>query len=138
DTSMSDSNFKQLLDVIARLDRAIQYSRDGGVSLRSRGVLDCPLSRAMTVRALIRVLAARSRPSFSRNSVPPVYRGRREGRVPADTHGPRAIKKHGEGTTGSAGNTRPSLRNGFNAYGALSPGTGLDCSRHHAARHRTI
>ena len=29
-------------------------------------------------------------------------RGRREGRVSTDTRGPRAIKKHGEGTTGSA------------------------------------
>src|SRR5215475_9344826 len=32
-------------------------------------------------------------------------RGRREGRVSTDTHGPRAIKKHGEGTTGSAGHS---------------------------------
>ena len=29
-------------------------------------------------------------------------RGRRECRVLAATHGPRAVKKHGEGTTGSA------------------------------------
>jgi len=32
---------------------------------------------------------------------------------------------------------RHSLRNGFNAYSALSPGTGLSCSRRRAARHRT-
>src|SRR5215475_14393740 len=34
--------------------------------------------------------------------VPLESRGRREGRVSTDTRGPRAIKKHGEGTTGSA------------------------------------
>jgi len=36
---------------------------------------------------------------------PSTSRGRGEGRVSADTHGPRAIKKHGEGTTGSAGHS---------------------------------
>ena len=36
------------LAVIARLDRAIQYSRDAGGIPRSRGVLDSPLSRGMT------------------------------------------------------------------------------------------
>jgi hypothetical protein len=30
--------------------RVIQYSRDGGDELRSRGVLDAPLSRGMTTR----------------------------------------------------------------------------------------
>ena len=46
-------------------------------------------------------------------------------------------KKHGEGTTGEGGNIRPSLRDGFNAYSALSLGTGLSCShrpRDHLAR----
>jgi len=42
----SNSTFKQRISiVVARLDRATQYSRDGGCSLRGRGVLDCPLSR---------------------------------------------------------------------------------------------
>jgi hypothetical protein len=36
---------------------------------------------------------------------------------------------HGAGTTGSAGNTRPSLRDGLTAYSELSPGTGLFCPR---------
>jgi hypothetical protein len=36
------------LAVIARLDRAIQYSRDAGEVRRSRGVLDSPPSRGMT------------------------------------------------------------------------------------------
>jgi hypothetical protein len=35
-------------------------------------------------------------------------------------HGPRANKMHGVGTTGSAETSRPSLRDGFNAYIALS------------------
>ncbi|MGY4284974.1 hypothetical protein ACVWXO_004194 [Bradyrhizobium sp. LM2.7] len=36
------------LAVIARLDRAIQYSRGADGIRRSRGVLDSPLSRGMT------------------------------------------------------------------------------------------
>jgi hypothetical protein len=43
---------------------------------------------------------------------------------------PVRIKKHGEGTTGSDGIIRPSLRDGFTAYSALSLGTGLDCPHH--------
>src|SRR5471030_2049143 len=42
---------------------------------------------------------------------------------------PVRIKMHGAGTTGSAGNTRPSLRDGLTAYSALSSGTGLFCPR---------
>jgi len=37
------------LAVIARLGRAIQYSRDASGRPRSRGVLDSPPSRGMTV-----------------------------------------------------------------------------------------
>ena len=43
----------------------------------------------------------RSRPSDAADR-PRMRRGRRECRVLAATHGPRAVKKHGEGTTGSA------------------------------------
>jgi len=35
--------------VIARLDRAIQYSETPVMESKSRGVLDTPLSRSMTV-----------------------------------------------------------------------------------------
>jgi len=49
-------------------------------------------------------------------------KGRREGRVPAGTQGPHAKNARGA-TTGDAGTSRPSLRNGFTAYGALSPGS---------------
>ena len=48
---------------------------------------------------------------------------------------PVRIKMHGAGTTGSAGNTRPSLRDGLTAYSALSPGTGLFCPRHSQSAH---
>ena len=59
-------------------------------------------------------------------------RGRREGRVSTDTRGPRANEMHGAGTTGSAGSTRPSLRDGLTAYSVLSLVTGLSC--HHRPR----
>src|SRR3954469_1377910 len=64
------------------------------------------------------------RPSFA-NSFALSNRGRREGRASAEARGPRAKKMHGAGTTGTAGTTRPSPRDGFNAYGALSPVSGL-------------
>jgi ethanolamine utilization microcompartment shell protein EutL len=41
------------LDVIARLDRAIQYSRDVNDKPRSRGVLDTPHARGMTTLDVI-------------------------------------------------------------------------------------
>jgi hypothetical protein len=65
------------------------------------------------------------RPSFASKWSLFENRGRREGRVPADTHGSRAIKKHGEGTTGSAGWSRPSLRNGVTAYTRSPRGPGF-------------
>jgi hypothetical protein len=38
-----------LSTVIARLDRAIQYPRDVEINSRSRGVLDTPHTRGMTI-----------------------------------------------------------------------------------------
>ena len=58
-------------------------------------------------------------------------RGRREDRVraaPAVSCATCANKDAHE-HTGSAGASRPSLRNGFTAYNALSPVTGLSCHR---------
>ncbi len=46
--------------VIARLDRAIQYSRDASGLRRSRGVLDSPLSRGMTAVGGTRIGAERA------------------------------------------------------------------------------
>ncbi|MEH2567712.1 hypothetical protein V1289_007339 [Bradyrhizobium sp. AZCC 2289] len=58
---------------------------------------------------------------------PPENRGRREDRVRAAPAVSRAIctKESAHEHTGSAENIRPSLRNGFTAYSALSPATGF-------------
>jgi hypothetical protein len=69
------------------------------------------------------------RPSFANNLRPP--RGRRKDRVhaaPAVSCAKNACKSAHE-HTGSAEAIRPSLRNGFTAYIALSPVIGLGCHR---------
>jgi hypothetical protein len=58
------------------------------------------------------------------------FKGRREGRALAAPVARQQQKKLAAVTTGSAENTRPSLRDGFNAYIVLSPGTGLSCPCH--------
>jgi hypothetical protein len=71
-----DSTVKQHLDVIARLDRAIQYSRAAAIGPPGWSVLDRPLSRAMTTESEARPCssntASRSRramrPSFALTS----------------------------------------------------------------------
>jgi hypothetical protein len=73
----------------------------GGAAACPTGT-NAPSRGAFRVRALLRIALED-------------LRGRREGRVSTDTHGPRATKKHAAVTTGSAGH-RPSLRNGFTAY----------------------
>jgi hypothetical protein len=66
------------------------------------------------------------------NNFRPEIRGRREGRVRAAPAVSRAkcTNKNAHEHTGSAEAVRPSLRNGFTAYTALSPVTGLSCHRH--------
>ena len=49
---------RDMLLVIARLDRAIQYSR--GAIRRSRGVLESPLSRGMTAERAARIRGERT------------------------------------------------------------------------------
>jgi hypothetical protein len=61
-------------------------------------------------------------PSFAFVLSPSRNKGRREGRTPAGTRDPHAKNARGV-ITGVAGAVRPSLRNGFTAYGALSPGS---------------
>ena len=63
-------------------------------------------------------------------------RGRRESRVRAAPAVSCAMctKKCAHEHTGSAESIRPSLRNGFTAYSALSPVNGLSCHRRHADR----
>ena len=90
-------------DVIAQLDRAIQYSRDGSVLIRDVAGYWMPsLKRGMTAGMT----------QHSRGVIAPeLYfifrasdmRGRREGRVSTDTRGPRALRKARGGTTASAG-----------------------------------
>jgi hypothetical protein len=61
---------------------------------------------------MARVLSLRlSRPSFAAACLS-LKRGRREGRAPADAHGPRAEKEHAAEPQVSR-NTRPSLRGWF-------------------------
>jgi hypothetical protein len=100
-----------------------------GSSTAVSGILDAPLeaghdsgeTRLRALAARIRVRAIQGPPSRRR--------GRRECRVLAATHGPRAVKKHGEGTTGSAESSGIPCATVYDLY-AISPGTGLDCSRH--------
>ena len=65
------------------------------------------------------------RPSHA-TGLPSKTRGRREDRVRAAPAVSRAVctKQNAHEHTGPAENTRPSLRNGFTAYGVLSPENG--------------
>jgi hypothetical protein len=93
------------------------------VCLRPRSEACTSILAAVVARALLG-----SRPSENREGAGKAgYR-----LIPA---APVRIKMHGAGTTGSAGNTRPSLRDGLTAYSALSPGTGLFCPRHSQSAH---
>jgi hypothetical protein len=85
-----------------------------GSSTAVSGILDRPGAQLRSRRAMtaenvfrscltcLRILAARFASELSEETCPSDIRGRRECRVLAATHGPRAVKKHGEGTTGSA------------------------------------
>jgi hypothetical protein len=79
-------------------------------------------SRASLTGAHISAVSRRRRPSFAVRFALIEKKGRGEGRAPAGTQGPHAKNARGV-TTGDAGTSRPSLRNGFTAYGALSPGS---------------
>jgi hypothetical protein len=69
----------------------------------------------------------------------PRSKGRAQGRPGADrTHGPPANKKAGGSHHRLGLIIRPSLRGGFTAYSALSPGTGLSCPRRRAIISRDL
>src|SRR6266404_7642185 len=72
-------------------------------------------------------LAARCARALQSHLCPSEYRGRRESRVRAAPAVSRArcAQEHAHEHTGSAESIRPSLRNGFTAYSALSSVTGL-------------
>ena len=71
------------------------------------------------------------RPSFAISPCPSKDGGRRESRVRAAPAVSRArcAQEHAHEHTGSAESIRPSLRNGFTAYSALSPATNSCCHR---------
>ena len=73
----------------------------------------------------IRILAARSARRDAIGDALEIRRGRRESRVPSSTRD-RAHKVH-TGDRKVRRNTRPSLRNGFTAYSALSLETNSSC-----------
>src|SRR4051794_19017878 len=76
-------------------------------------------------------ISRRDAPEFCRTVVPPGKRGRREDRVHAApaVSCARCTKQNAHEHTGSAETLRPSPRNGFTAYSALSSVTGLSCHR---------
>src|SRR5665213_719855 len=111
--------------VIARLDRATQYSRAAVAKHERSGILDRPLSRTMTTG----YASAFSRQGFARVlqiTPPPKRRGRtRPSRESAGKTGcalhPRshvhcASNENAHEHTGEAETLRPSLRNGLTAY----------------------
>jgi hypothetical protein len=73
----------------------------------------------------------RETPELCSHTLPPENRGRREDRVRAAPAVSCAMctKKCAHEHTGSAESIRPSLRNGFTAYSALSPATNSCCHR---------
>ena len=74
-------------------------------------------------------LAAIARPELMPSHVPLKSRGRREGRVPARTRGPRASKVARGRTTGVAGSSDLPCAMVLTAYFVLSPVPGLCCHR---------
>jgi hypothetical protein len=68
--------------------------------------------------------------------VPPETGGRRECRVMASPMARLQQKKQAAVTTGSAGSTRHSLRDGFNGLYVISPVSGLFSHRRLADHHR--
>src|SRR6185369_314483 len=86
---------------------------------RGRGVLDALPSRGMTTEQThLRILAARG--ARSNAIAMPSKSKRAQGKPGALSTRDRAQKMH-TGDHKVRRNTRPSLRNGFTAYGALSP-----------------
>jgi hypothetical protein len=67
----SDSNFKTAYSgVVARLDRAIQYSRDGSCLNEISRRTGCPLSRGMTIEKHTFAISPRLAREFCRKRQP--------------------------------------------------------------------
>jgi hypothetical protein len=111
-------------------------------SLARRG-LACPGRQRLQIQHVkkpegicVRILAAPIVPELLKRTTLLENRGRRECRVRASPMARLQAKNAGGSYHRFSQIIRHSLRDGFNAYGALSPETGLSCLRHHAARHR--
>jgi hypothetical protein len=72
-------------------------------------------------------ISRREAPEIVHRHCPLENGGRRESRVPMT---PAVVRKNAHGGPQVRRNTRPSLRDGFTAYGALSPETNSSCLRH--------
>jgi hypothetical protein len=96
----------------------------------------CRIQLSNSERMCVRILAARCARALRRFSPSRRTRGRRESRMRAApaVSCAKCTKESAHEHTGSAENIRPSLRNGFTAYNALSPVNGLCCHRRHADR----
>ena len=145
-----------VFDVIARLDRAIRQLRmtkrppSRAMTTEDRATLP-PLSKRWS-RRLFKRLSTRLSKRLSRDARVPSRgeqrpsgaaacplsesRGRREGRALAAPVARLQKKMQAAGTTGSAETARPSPRNGFTTYFALSPGTGFVAPVAHDARQK--
>jgi hypothetical protein len=91
-------------------------------SASSGDAVAVPLHMSKSLMAKPRALATPIAPELCGSRPLQLKRGRREDRAPAGTHGPRAAKVARGRTTGSAENTRPSPRNGFNSVFRALPG----------------
>ncbi len=96
---------------------------------RRLGVLDAPPEGGMTIGNAIPRSRGANTPELFRKS--PSKNKRAQGRPGASSHPRSACIKGSTRQNHRCGRIiRPSLRNGFTAYFALSPGTGLFCPRH--------
>ena len=101
-----------------------------------RGVLDRPLSRTMTTEYVAgtyssTILRPRDAIAPELCVISALRNSKRAQGMPGEglTHGPRAVKKHGEGTTGSAESSGIPCAIGYGLY-VVSSVTGLSCHRH--------
>ncbi len=112
--------------------------QDEGQAIRSSIVSDLNFKELATTAPRSR---GAFRPSCARNLPPSPIRGRRECRAPdAPAAACAVVESTRVSHHGHTGNTRHSPRNGFTAYFALSPVTGLSCHcrRRDAKHHRQL
>jgi hypothetical protein len=106
---------RPLFDVIARLDRAIQYSRGGAAEPRSRGVLGPPIKSGDDGGGCGKAFPRHHMPEFCSVHCHPQPRGRRECRMLAAPASLACKEKCTLRTQAASGqpDNRHSLRNGL-------------------------